>query len=419
MNSKLGFILLMIAGLFLAGLFSRNGTIVLLSIPLLTYLGIGLLLAPEDVRLSASCRLSQYRYYGNQTVKMLVDIKNQGGSISRLQICPPFESNIMEGGDRNPRQFSILTGQKTQLEYEFRLPRGMYTWQTIQVEASDPFGLFTKTLRLPAEERFIVLPCQIALKRFKFHPHPNIRTAGFYLSGMAGSGIDFWGIREYHHGDSLRLIDWKKTSRFRGRFFSRDFEGENMADIGFLVDGRVATNRLFENDSIFEHSIDAAATLTKHFLFSGNRVSMLLLSDHLVRILPGYGKGQLIRILDQLTQFTLGERVTLETIRYLPVRLFPNRSVIVIISPFQPQDFSTIARLHYKGYQLLLVCPKPVKNNQMNDEKSILDQMAIRAAQLEHRLLLKRFQQIGIRVIDWEMDRPLNQVLEYARFARK
>ena len=76
---------------------------------------------------------------------------------------------------------------------------------------------------------------------------------------------------------------------------------------------------------------------------------MLVLSDRLVRVFPGYGKRQLVRILDQLAGYNLGERVTFETLKYLPVRLFPSHSVIVIISSLRTQDFDTIARLWAEG----------------------------------------------------------------------
>jgi len=214
---------------------------------------------------------------------------------------------------------------------------------------------------------------------------------------MAGSGIDFWGVRQYHPGDSLRLLNWRKTARHPQRFFSKEFEREEMADIGLLLDARAVTNQYFGTENLFEYSIHATATLAKYFLSSGNRVSMLILSDNLVRIFPGYGKRQLVQILDQLAGCSLGERVTLETLKYLPGRLFPNLSVIVIISPLQLQDFSTIARLHTKRYQLLLLRPSPSKSFLMDYSKSTLDSFAIRASNLERAVLFRRLQQIGIR----------------------
>jgi hypothetical protein len=116
---------------------------------------------------------------------------------------------------------------------------------------------------------------------------------------------------------------------------------------------------------------------------------------------------------------TLGERVTLDTIKYIPGRLFPNHSVIIIISPLQPQDFSTIARLHAKGYQLLLVSPSTGKNSLMGISKSSFESLSIRATKLEREVLIRRFQQIGIQVIDWDVDQPLIKILHAAQFIQR
>ena len=91
------------------------------------------------------------------------------------------------------------------------------------------------------------------------------------------------------------------------------------------------------------------------------------------------------------------------------LRLFSDRS----------QDFSTIERLHDKGYQLLLLRPSPAKSFLLDHSKSTIDSFAIRMFNLERAVLLRRFQQIGIQVIDWNVDQSLIQTLQSARFVRK
>ena len=267
--------------------------------------------------------------------------------------------NLVDGSLE--QRFTIHSNEKVELRYTFNAPRGRYQWSNVRLTASDPFGLFEKTLELPAEAHTLVLPEPHKLDRIKFRPRPNIRAAGPNLSRLPGSGIDFWGVREYHPGDFLRAIHWRLAARHPRSFYSKEFEREEMADIGILLDARLAANPYHGADNLFEYSVQAAAALAKNFLSAGNRVSMLVLSDRLVRVFPGYGKRQLVRILDQLAGCTLGERVTFETLKYLPVRLFPSHSVIVIISSLLTQDFDTIARLRAEGYQLLLVSPNPVQ----------------------------------------------------------
>jgi len=418
MNTKLNSILLIVMGSFLAALISRNGTLALIAIPFLVYISIGLFLSPGNIQLTALRSFSTLRGNESEWIKAFLIIENNGPVIHRLQLIEPFQPNMRLVEGSLLRTFSISSGEKVETHYSFQLPRGRYTWKTINLVASDPFGLFVKRIVIPVESHILILPRQFKIHRFKFHPKPTVRATGPYLSRMAGPGIDFWGVREYHPGDSLRLIYWRKTARYPQSFFSKEFEREEMADIGLLLDARAVTNQYLDSEALFEYSVQAAATLAKYFLSSGNRVSILTLSDRLVRIFPGYGKRQLIQILDQLASCKIGERVTLETLKYLPVKLFPSHSVIVVISPLRPQDFSTITRLHAEGYQLLLLSPNSGKNTLIDRSKISIDSLAIRAANLERAVLLQRFQKIGIQVIDWNVDQSLVQTLQSAHFMK-
>lgn len=418
MNSKLKLILLVIICLFLGALISRKGSIALLTIPFLVYLGASLFLTPVDIRLRASRALSPLRSEGRKTIKMALMIENNGAEIACLDLKEPLHTNLVVTEGSLHRRFSLAPSEKVRFHYEFNVPRGRYSWQSINLIASDPFGLFEKHIGLQAEADALVLPEHNKLLDFKYRPKPTVRTSGPYLSRSAGSGIDFWGVREYHTGDSLRLIDWRKTARDPKNLFSKEFEQEEMADVGLLLDARAVTNQWYRNENLLEYSIQATATLAKYFINSGNRVSMLVLSDRLVRVFPGYGKRQLTRILDQLAGCTAGENITLQSLQYLPVKLFPSRSVIVFISPVNSGDFATIARLRAEGYQVLVVSPDGSHRLVKDQPAESLDALAMRTVHLERAVLLRRFQQIGIQVIDWDIECTLTQTLRTARFSR-
>jgi uncharacterized protein (DUF58 family) len=416
MNSKLNLMLLIVISLFLAALISRDGTLILLAIPFLIFMAVGLWLSPRDVQLRAARALSSLRSDGKKPIKMALMIENSGTSIPCLQIEEPVLPNMSLAEGELQYRFFVSPGEKIRFHYSFQASRGYYSWQNVKLKASDPFDLFEKSFELKAEAHALVYPELEKVQRFNYHPRPTVRTSGPYLSRAAGSGIDFWGVREYHTGDALRLIDWRKTARNPGYLYSKEFEREEMADIGLLLDARMITNNFSSGSNLFEHSIQAAATLAKYFLSSGNRVSMLVLSDRLVRVFPGYGKRQLTRVLDQLAGCSLGESITLESLKYLPVKLFPSHSVIVLISPLCSGDFPVIARLQAEGYQLLVLSPDPAIKNPPDQFKNSIDALAVRTVNLERAVLMHRLRQIGVRVIDWNTDHPLLHTLRSARF---
>ena len=60
--------------------------------------------------------------------------------------------------------------------------------------------------------------------------------------------------------------------------------------MGIVVDGRLRTNEFARGHSLFDHSVQAAASLADALLSQGNRVGLLLYSTYLGWTLPGYGQ---------------------------------------------------------------------------------------------------------------------------------
>ena len=112
-----------------------------------------------------------------------------------------------------------------------------------------------------------------------------------------------------------------------------------------------------------------------------------------------------------------GAGIVFETLDSLPVRYFPARSQIVMISPLCPEDVAVLRRLRARGYQVLVVSPDPVQWEASAFAGERDAELAIRIARLERDLLLRRAVRVGVRVVNWPVDRPLDQTL-YAALGR-
>jgi len=408
MNQRSIFISIIIASLFLVGLLSRNGTVTLMAIPLLIYLGFGLFLSPKECKIFFYRELSTNHVTTNTPVVMKIKVRNQSSFELILNINEqiPSKVQIVEG---SINQFLRLPAKaEYEMQYTFQAPRGYYSWKNINIIVSDPFRLFEKKLNPSASAHLYVLPEFAKIKNINLRPRSTIHTPGPNLSGQPGSGIDFWGIREYLPGDSLRLIDWRKTARYSQHFFVKEYEREEMIDVGLLLDARSKTNQFFGNNSIIEHSIQATAALAKHFIKSGNRVSMLVLSSRLSRVFPGYGKQQLTRILDQLSNCQMGEKVSVDVLKYLPTKLFPSHSVIILISPLCLEDLNSIKQLKADGYQIVVLSPDYIQLIEKNRLSDKTQAYALRAAKIERTLLLWNIRQLGVETKNWDLDKPID-----------
>jgi uncharacterized protein (DUF58 family) len=215
-------------------------------------------------------------------------------------------------------------------------------------------------------------------------------------------------VREYQPGDSLRRLDWRLTARHPRKFFTKEFEQEEIAEIGLILDARLCTELVIGKESLFEFGVGAAASLAEMFLHQGHRVGLLVLGEPMLHTFSGYGKTQLHRIMGCLSKARVEvngrSSVSLD---FSPLHLFPSHALIIVISSVTSADWPLFLRLRAYGYQAMLVSPDPIDFSNSTKSKNINDQLAVRAARLERRLLLNNIVQLQIPVIDWQVSQPL------------
>ncbi len=118
------------------------------------------------------------------------------------------------------------------------------------------------------------------------------------------------------------------------------------------------------------------------------------------------------RILHALGQARTGHNFALETMGYLPTRFFPAGSQIVMVSPLDMADIPAFTRLRASGYEVLVISPDPVDFEGQN--LKLKDNTAWRIARVERVLMLRKLQRLGVRVLNWQVDRPFEPLVHAA-----
>lgn len=409
MNSKVLTLVLIVFGLLLTALLTHNGDLVWMTLPFLAYLGMGILQSPAagKIHLRAARSVNENRTEGTSSIEVSITISNQSAAIVHLCLSDPLQSGMRITAGQLQQAVALRAGEDALLKYSFQSERGSFAWKTIRAVVSDPFGLIKTELDLPAEAEIQVQPELNRFRPFRLRPQRTLHSAGSIPARLSGSGTDFWGVREYHPGDPLRRLDWRLTARHPRQFFTKEFEQEEIADIGLILDARRKTDLRLGNDSLFEHSARAAASLAEVFLRQGNRVSLLICREHLIKVFPGYGKVQLNRILRTLAQITTEEDGSLSSFQFLPTQMFSSHSLIVILSPLTSGDWRLFPRLRAYGYQVLLISPDPIDYARRVIPTDPATQLASRLAVLERQLEIRKITQLWIPVIDWQVSQPL------------
>jgi uncharacterized protein (DUF58 family) len=409
--SRIFFLGLLIFLLILGGLATFNDQWLELAIPLAVYLFAGFLLAPERVALTVERSLSVEHAAPDVPIVVTLKIKNNGSTLQNLRLRDPLPEFITVTDGSATRLVTLPKGQTLHWEYTFTSKRGFHIFSGLEAETGDPLGVLVQHHFLPTPGQVLILPNVPRLRNVSIRPRVTRVYAGTIPARQGGSGVEFFGVREFAPGDSPRSINWRATARHQQTTFANEYEQERVADVGIILDGRRHINEFSQGRSIFDHSVVAAASLSDAFLNSGNRVGMLVYGKFVNWTYPGYGKMQRERILQALARADTGDSQVFAGM-YIPRGLFPPHSQIVLVSPLEAGDVEPLVRLRASGYALIVASPNSVAFEQSLLPSTPATQYAARILRLQRHITLQRLRHAGIQVVDWDVTLPFERVVE-------
>ena len=391
-------------GLLLAGLFTLQGALLALALPLVTYLLVGYLQASEKIELQATRHLSVERTSPNQNVDVTVIVTNRGSSLDEILVedLLPQGLTVRSGFSRHLIRFK--KGEAYTFAYTVSGPRGGYVFEGLEARVYDHLGVSSSKVRAEAKGRLFILPPVTRVRHIAIRPRRTRVYAGSIPARAGGSGTDFFGVREHQPGDPPSAINWHASARYSDTLYANEYQQERVADVGIVLDGRKLTNEFASGHSLFEYSVQAAASFADALLNQGNRVGLLLYASYLGWTFPGYGKFQRERILHALANAKTGDSQVFSDLEYIPTRLFPPESQIVFVSPLTDEDLNPLIRLRAQGYDVLVVSPNPVKFelSYLSSSNQNVD-LAGRVIHMERLLLLQKLERANIHVLDWDV----------------
>lgn len=395
-----------IYALIFVGLATRRGEFLLLSLPLFLFLLVGLLRRPVDPKLSVSRHTDAERVQEETPVELTVDLTNNGASIDRLVLQVPTAAGVTLQDGPTRLVARGVPGEKLTLTQQVLPSRGLHALPAIDVTIADRFALFPRRFSFQDNVRLLALPQVLTGADAGVRPPRTRVFAGPIGANKGGPGVEFFGVRAYQPGDARQWINQRATARRPDEIFVNEFEQERAVDIGLILDVRSDANLVSTGDSLLEASVAAAATLADSFLTAGNRVGLFLYGGSIDWTLPGYGKIQRERILRVLARAKTEQHQIFRQLGYLPTRLFPIRSQLVLISPLLIGDLEDLISLRARGYELMIMTPDAVAFEAETRPDNEAKALAIRMARLERERFFHQLRQAGIIVFEWSADVP-------------
>ncbi|MDG6905587.1 MAG: DUF58 domain-containing protein [Nitrososphaerota archaeon] len=409
------------------GLLLRNSYIILISVPLISYLALSFLLYSSQVHTNLAVRrfVNRESMYEDGTADVRLEIQNIGTiKLEFVQIIDtlPRELKLISGSNRrilnlNPREtFSFIysIAPKTY---------GYYEMGPAEVVVKDNQSLLTSTKIFSAKTLLKVRPKIQYVPKIAIRPKRTRNWPGEIVARKTGGGLEFYSLREYLHGDPVKRINWKKSSlqsMERDRLFTNQYMSELGGDTIIALDVRTISALGEPPDSTDNYSTRAAAIVAHRLLRDRNRVGMIILGTTLDKVPPGFGKRQFDRILAALSQVKPDSTWEIGNLGGYLSFFFSTMVQIILISPLMDDNsFHAVIDIAARGYQILVISPSPIEIEKRLFSRKYAENEFIDLA--ERLLRVRRENRLNVLrrsavVVDWNVDAPLSEALREATY---
>jgi uncharacterized protein (DUF58 family) len=403
------------------GLLLLNGSIVAAAVPLILFVSIRMLSSPRPVSdLYLDRSVEQLRATEGDEFGVELTLANKGAAIALLSVTDGVPVGLRPIDGHTQFLGSLAARGTGAISYTLLAKRGLHSFDDVLVHAWSPWGLAMREARVQLETDVKVHPRVEKLDPITIRPQRTRAFAGPVRANRGGQGLDFFGCRAYTPGDDIRRINWRAYAR-QDSLIINEYELERIADINIILDARAKSHTQLDEETTFDHSVRAAASLASHFLDQGNNVGLLVYGNYVQWAFPAIGRLQKERILDELAEARLADKAPFEELRFIPTRLFPPQSQLVLVSPLVDEhDIEIVALLVDRGYSVLLVCPHSVTvagDERLPEDDPAID-LARRILNLKRDVFLGGLAGIGTSVIDWRVDGPLRLACQQIHHSR-
>jgi uncharacterized protein (DUF58 family) len=176
--------------------------------------------------------------------------------------------------------------------------RGRHRFGPLEARVGDPFGLFSRTVRVAARSEVTVYPA--------LHPLEDIGPlwSGNGAGDMSrGKPVDVppevSSVRDYDPQDGMSRIHWASTAR-TGRLMSRTYDTRHSADLLVILDLRASVHAGEPPESSLEYAVSIAASIVHSVARRGQAVGLITNDAEMRGFGAGRGEAQRMRLLDFL-----------------------------------------------------------------------------------------------------------------------
>ena len=401
-----GALFLTLAGLIrLNYLFISAGMVMLTFVVLSSFLDVWM----PNVKIRRETSSDNIFEDGDMNVRFIV--KNKGLGIGFVEIYDelPPQARITKGS--NYTLLYMRPWQEVSFEYSLKLPlRGHYHLGPVKLRVKDAFDLFYNEKMEESLHSFSVFPQIEVLEEQVIKSRAPKLLSGAMPLNVIGAGTEFYSLREFVPGDSLRSVNWKALAK-KGKMMVNETVREDVMDVILLVDAREVSAVGGGRDTPLEMSCRAAATYAKQLLDERNNVALMVYGDTVERVDLDRGEHHLFKILTSLSSAKPQGNLKLEIVLKDTLPYIPSGSPIILFSSLD--DDHTISEAFTntisRGYTITTVSPSSLD---FEERMKRIPAQPLLIARIERDNLISEIRSFGMQIGDWKSDEAVNTALQ-------
>lgn len=262
------------------------------------------------------------------------------------------ELNGIEGFTQPPQAYLLhaAPGKTASIPCEL-LPRrrGVYELNHYQLSTTFPFGFIKRSLRGQLRGRVAIFPAVAEVDRRLLSLCRAADQAGQSARARPGGTDEFYGVRQYRHGDNPRWIHWRRSAQ-TGVLVMREMTRVAPPRLVVVVD-TFLQDRSPQAHAAVERAIAMAGSVASAALDDGLAVGLCAFAGEPMTIEPGRGKQQCDDLLGLLARLPLNQTCRSEKLMHLAQRVARPSATIVLATP---SDWQGDPLVEARGSQIVL-----------------------------------------------------------------
>jgi len=314
-----------------------------------------------------------------------------------LELGVPLPSGL-EVVTGDPR-IALSLSEGDAVRHEMRLVAnhwGNYELGTIALRVSAPGHMVVMDRVVHNDIRLKVYPAFDRIQR-GITPADTHLFSGDYVSRLIGDAIEFAQVRPFTHGDSVRRVNWRVTSR-RNELHVNLTHAERDADVLIFLD--TFTDAAVADRTTLDRTVRGAAAIAQHHLRHNDRVGLIGFGAISRWLTSSMDRTQIYRIADFLLEVQELFSYAWKDINQLPPGTLPAGSIVIALSPMiDDRSVGALADISARGFTLVVV--DTLDEGAVVPGSNPAEQTAHRLWRMQRAMARDSFAQLGVVVVGW------------------